>query len=50
MLRWIWIRINNQWIPCHVLPDETTLLNDRINPSRHEVQFKLQLDINGSPL
>ena len=50
MLRWIWIRINNHWTPCHVLPDETTLLNDRINPSRHEVQFKLQLDINGSPL
>ena len=26
------------------------ILTDRINPTRHEVRFKLQLDINGSPL
>ena len=48
--RWLWIKIRNNWIACHVLPEETTPLSDRITPARHEVQFKLQLDINGSPL
>lgn len=50
LARWLWIRINDEYIPCHVLPEETTLLTDRITPARLEVQFKIQLDINGSPL
>ena len=50
MLRFIWIKVNDQWLPCHVIPEDTISLTDRINPTRHEVRFKLQLDINGSPL
>jgi hypothetical protein len=50
MASWVWIMVNGVWIPCHVLPEETTLLEDRTKAQPYEVQFKLQLDINGSPI
>ena len=50
MARWLWININGTFIPCHVIPEETTPLTDDIAPARPEVQFKIRLDINGSPL
>ena len=50
MARWHWINIENIWIPCSVIPEETTSFNDRITPARHEVLFKVRLDINGSPI
>ncbi|MBR6275944.1 MAG: hypothetical protein IKR31_03295 [Prevotella sp.] len=50
MARWVWIDINGLWIPCHVLPEETTTIVSREKAEMLEVQFKLQLDINGSPL
>ena len=57
MARWVWIMVNGQssmvngqWIPCHVLPEETVPLVDRSKAEPYEVQFKLQLDINGSPV
>ena len=49
MARWVWISIGGTWIPCHVLPEETTELVSREKAQMIEVQFKLQLDINGSP-
>ena len=49
MSRWHWIKIDGLWIPCSVIPEETTAFNDRITPARHEVIFKVRLDINGSP-
>ena len=49
MVRWAWIYIN-RWFPCHIIPEDTITIKDRKNPSRFEVQFKLQFDINGSPL
>ena len=49
MSRWHWIKIDGLWIPCSVIPEETTTLKDRITPARHEVLFKVRLDINGSP-
>lgn len=50
MARWVWIDIGGAWIPCHVLPEETTTLISREKADMIEVQFNLQLDINGSPL
>lgn len=50
MAQWHWIKINGQWLSCHVLPEDTTALIDRITPARNEVHFKLKLDINGSPI
>lgn len=50
MARWMWIKISGQFVPCHVIPEDTTMLTDRVTPSRQEVQFQIRLDINGSPL
>lgn len=47
---WIGIVRNSTttWIPCHVLPEETITLRDAEKASIMSVQFKIQLDINGS--
>ena len=49
MARWVWIDIDGMWVPCHVLPEETTALVRHSEAKMIEVQFKLQMDINGSP-
>lgn len=51
----IWIAIptaggTSLWLPCHVLPEETVSGISRETASMLEVNFSLQLDINGSPL
>jgi len=55
----VWIGLNSSlftlhsslmWIPCHVVPEETTLLEDQTKAQPYEVQFKLEMDINGSPI
>lgn len=46
----IWIQSGTLWIPCHVVPEETTVLEDRTKAQPLEVQFRLEMDINGSPL
>lgn len=55
----IWIGVNPKflipnsqltWLPCHVVPEETTVLEDREKAQPLEVQFRLEMDINGSPL
>jgi hypothetical protein len=46
----LWIQMGTLWIPCHVLPEETTLLEDLTKAQPYEVQFRLEMDINGSPL
>lgn len=48
MARWMWICIDGAWVPCHVIPDETTTLLDEQNSKIIEVLFKIRLDINGS--
>lgn len=59
MARWVWIGFEPPistlqssllWVPCHILPEETTPIVDREHAGMLEVPFKLQLDINGSPL
>ena len=50
MAKWVWIYINGMWIPCHTKPEESITLVNRENASMMEVQFDLEMDINGSPL
>ena len=59
MAEQIWIGLNSSlltlnssllWLPCHVVPEETTVLEDREKAQPLEVLFRLEMDINGSPL
>ena len=59
MAEQIWIGLNSSlltlnssllWLPCHVVPEETTVLEDREKAQPMEVLFRLEMDINGSPL
>ena len=50
-----WIKVaapNNAvvWLPVHVIPEETVTLVDRTKTEPYEVQFTLQMDIEGSPM
>lgn len=38
------------WLPVHVIPEETVTLIDRQKTDPYEVQFTLQMDIEGSPM
>lgn len=49
MARWAWLNVDSQWLPVHVVPEETTAGIDRTKGSLLEVQFTLRFDINGSP-
>ena len=48
MAQTMWIRRDNRWLQCHVLPEETTQLVDQSKPEMIEVQFAVQIDINGA--
>ena len=50
MASWVWIDINNMWIPCQVLPEEQVTLVQHDKTDMLEVMLALKLDINGSPL
>jgi hypothetical protein len=50
MTEQVWIQLGALWIPCHVIPEETTVLEDRQKAQPYEVQFRLEMDINGAPL
>lgn len=59
MAEQIWIGLNSSlltlnssllWLPCHVVPEETTVLEDREKTQPMEVLFRLEMDINGSPM
>ena len=49
MARFALINIDNYWIPCHIVPEDTVAGISRVNASLLEVQFSVRLDINGSP-
>ena len=50
MASWVWIDINNMWIPCNVLPEEQVTLVQHDKTDMLEVMLALKLDINGSPM
>lgn len=49
MAKWAWLNVDSQWMPVHVMPEETVTGIDRSKGSLLEVQFTLRFDINGSP-
>lgn len=50
MVKYAWIKVDGVFIPCHVIPAETIVLEDPKKAQAYEVQFSLKMDINGSPL
>lgn len=50
MVRWAWININGNYIPCHIIPEEEVTLRDGTTASPLEIPFIVELDITGSPL
>lgn len=44
---WIWI--DEMWVPCHIVPEETVSGLSRVDSKPLEVQFTIRLDIAGSP-
>lgn len=50
MAQWAWIKIGEHFIPCHLLPNETTQLVDRAKNDPIAIPFTVELDITGSPV
>ena len=55
MVEEAWLKVRGKtgavvWLPVHVVPEETVTLEDRTKAQPLEVQFTLQMDIEGSPL
>lgn len=48
MARWAWIKIGSTFIPCHIIPEETTPLIDRIKNDPIAIPFTIELDITGA--
>lgn len=49
MAKWAWLNVDSQWLPVHIVPEETTVGIDRAKGNLLEVQFTIRFDINGSP-
>lgn len=43
--QYIWIKFAAQWIPCHVMPEETETIIDEEKAQMMEVQFRIELDL-----
>lgn len=50
MAKFVWINIDNHWIPCHIIPEETSTGVNKVESSLLTVTFSVQLDMNGSPM
>ena len=46
----VWIHIDDMWVPCQIIPEETVKSFNRQTAAPLEVQFSVRLDINGSPM
>lgn len=44
---WMWINIDNTWVPCHLIPEETTSIYGREDTKKMEIHFTLKLGVNG---
>ena len=49
MAKWAWLKVDGQWLPVHIVPEETTKGVDRSKADALTVEFTLRFDINGSP-
>jgi hypothetical protein len=48
MAQVMWLHRGQMWLPCHVLPEETTQLRDKSKPELIEVQLTVQMDVDGA--
>lgn len=44
-----WLKVNGQWLPIEILPDDSVVGVSRTKADMLEVQFKVKFGINGSP-
>lgn len=49
MAKWAWLKVDGQWLPVHIVPEETTKGIDRTKGDALTVEFTIRFDINGSP-
>lgn len=49
MAKWAWLNVDGQWLPVHIVPEETTKGIDRTKGDALTVEFTIRFDINGSP-
>lgn len=50
MSEYIWVHINNQWVPCTITLEEDETFYNSTEKNPLTVSFTAQLDINGSPI
>lgn len=49
-VRWAWIAINDNYIPCHIIPEDEVTVASKSKGGYLEVPFTVELDIEGSPI
>ena len=47
--KYAWILISDNWIPCHIVAEETVVGRDETKSDAISIDFSVELDINGSP-
>lgn len=45
----VWLKVGSNYLPVHILPEETVKGIDRTKPDALTVDFTIEFDINGSP-
>lgn len=45
----VWIKVGSNYLPVHILPEETVKGIDRTKPDMLTVDFTIEFDINGNP-
>lgn len=49
MAKMAWVNIDGDWLPCHVVPEDTVTGVDHTKNDAISIDFSVELDINGSP-
>ena len=45
----VWLLVDNHWLPCHIILEETTTIYDEITREPRSVSFTIEFDFYGSP-
>lgn len=48
MAKMAWIKIDDKWIPCHIVPEDTVTMVDNTKSDAISIDFTVEMDINGS--
>lgn len=49
MTKMAWVNVDGNWIPCHVVPEDTVSGIDNTKNDVISIDFSVELDMNGSP-